>query len=220
MTSTILIVEDEINTRDFLDEEFKEFGYKTQIVPESKNTLKVVDDVKPDLIVMDLGIEDVLAESLCEKLKKTHPEIPIVILTAKNFSLEAVNHFNLGAEEYVSKPVEIYDLMAKIRKRLNHKNKILKIDNLSVDVTNNDVKRGDKKIKLKEKEFALLHYLMMNEGVVMSRESILDTISSYPSEIEMQELDDYVDHLRKKIDEGFDKKLIRRIRDYGYTIRA
>lgn len=221
MTYKILIVEDDNNISEYLSDTLKEAGYSTKSTSDGAAALKMVKDAKPDLIVLDLGIESISGETVCEEVKKMHPELPIIILTAKNTTGEIVHGLDLGADDYMAKPFETDELLARIRVRLKQKGTSqLQIDDLVVDTSTYEVKRGGKVIQLTAKEFKLLEYLIINRGAVLSRETILDHIWLYSPEIESRVVDVYIGYLRKKIDDGFENKLIKSVRGFGYTIRA
>lgn len=221
MTYKILIVEDDKNIRDYLVDALKEAGYSTKSTGDGAEAIKMVKDSKPDLVVLDLGLESIAGETVCEEVKKMHPELPVIILTAKSTSTEVVHGFDLGADDYISKPFEIDELLARVRTRLKQKGtSVLEIDDLVLNTSTYEVKRKEKPIQLTAKEFKLLEYLIINKGAVLSRETILDHIWLYSPEIESRVVDVYIGYLRKKVDEGFDKKLIKSVRGFGYTIRV
>lgn len=220
MTNNVLIVEDEKNIRDYLVEAFKDANFKTRATGDGAEALKIIKDNNLDLVILDLGIESISGETVCIEAKKVNPTLPIIILTAKNTSSDVVRGLDIGADDYVSKPFDTDELLARVRVRLKqHGSDILQIEDLVLNTSTLDVKRGDKKINLTAKEFKLLEYLMINSGVVLSRETILDHIWLYSPDIETRVVDVYIGYLRKKIDDGFDKKLIHSMRGFGYTIR-
>jgi two-component system response regulator MprA len=220
MTYKILIVEDDKNIREFLEEAFKESGYSVKSTGDGAQAIKMVKEAKPDTLVLDLGIENIAGETVCAEIKKMHPELPIIILTAKNTSGDIVRGFDLGADDYMSKPFEIDELLARVRARLKQKGtSILEIGDLKLDSSKYEVKKNGKLIPLTSTEFKLLEYLMINQGVVLSRESILDHIWLYSPDIESRVVDVYIGYLRKKIDSGSDMPLIKSVRGFGYTIR-
>ncbi len=220
MTYKVLVVEDDANIRDFLVDALKESGYSVTGTSDGAKAIKIAKDNKPDLIVLDLGIENIAGETVCEQVKKMHPTLPIIILTAKNASSEVVHGFDLGADDYISKPFEIDELLARIRTRLKQKGTpILEIADLTLDTSTYEVKRAGKEISLTAKEFKLLEYLIINKGAVLSRETILDHIWLYSPEIESRVVDVYIGYLRKKIDAGHKQQLIKSVRGFGYTIR-
>lgn len=220
MTYTILIVEDEKNIRDYLVDAFKEAKYRTKATGDGATALKMLKENSIDLVVLDLGIENVSGETVCIKAKKDYPSLPIIILTARNTSKDVVHGLDIGADDYISKPFEVDELLARVRARLKQKgdNK-MEIEDLKLDSSSLEVIRGGKSITLTAKEFKLLEFLMINKGVVLSREAILDHVWMYSPEIETRVVDVYIGYLRKKIDGGHNKKLIQSFRGFGYTIK-
>lgn len=221
MTYKVLVVEDDKNIREFLVDSLKDSGYSVASTGDGAKAIKMVKDSKPDLIVLDLGLENVAGETVCERVKKMHPTLPIIILTAKNTTSEIVHGLDLGADDYISKPFVVDELIARIRTRLKQKDDSkLEIADLILDSSKCEVTRNGKTIQLTAKEFKLLEYLIINQGAVLSRETILDHIWLYSPEIESRVVDVYIGYLRKKVDEGFDTKLIKSVRGFGYTIRT
>lgn len=221
MIYKILIVEDDKNIREFLVDSVNENGYSALSTGDGAKAIKMVKNSKPDLIILDLGLENIAGETVCEEVKKMHPTLPIIILTAKNSTREIVHGLDIGADDYISKPFVIDELLARIRTRLKQKDDSkLEIADLTLDNARCEVSRDGKLIQLTAKEFKLLEYLIINQGSVLSRETILDHIWLYSPEIESRVVDVYIGYLRKKIDSGFDKKLIRSVRGFGYTIRT
>ncbi len=220
MTNKILIVEDEKNIRDYLVEAFKDANYKTVSTGDGAEALKIIKEDNLDLVILDLGIESISGETVCIEAKRHNPHLPIIILTAKNTSKDVVRGLDIGADDYISKPFDTEELLARVRVRLKQQGSdILQIEDLTLNTKTLEVKRADKKISLTAKEFKLLEYLMINSGAVLSRETILDHIWLYSPDIETRVVDVYIGYLRKKIDEGFDRKLIQSVRGFGYTIK-
>ena len=220
MQHTILIVEDDKNIQQFLEESFKDAQYRVKTTDDGAKALSIIKDGLVDLVVLDLGIESVSGESVCIQSKKLFPKLPIIILTAKNASQDIVRGLDIGADDYISKPFEIDEVLARVRTRLKQQSGAeIKIEDLIINSSSMEVKRGDKEISLTAKEFKLLEYLMLNKGTVLSRETILDHVWLYSPEIDTRVVDVYIGYLRKKIDEGYEKKLIKSLRGFGYTIR-
>lgn len=221
MKYKILVVEDDKDVQEYLKKILFENDYFVEAVAEGAKALKKVEQSVPDLIVLDLGLPDVSGETICRELKKNFPQLPIIILTAKGTTEDVVHGLNIGADDYVPKPFKGEELLARIRTRLRlEKNSsVLKIADLELDNKKIQVKRGGKPIKLTQKEFILLEYLMKNRDRVLSREMILDRVWSYSSDIESRVVDVYMGYLRKKIDNSFTKKLIHSIRGFGYVLK-
>ncbi len=220
MTNKVLIVEDDKNIRDYLVEAFKDANFSTVATGDGAQALKMIKEDNLDLVILDLGIENISGETVCVEAKKANPHLPIIILTAKNTSRDIVHGLDIGADDYISKPFDTDELLARARVRLKQQGSdTLQIEDLVLNTSTLDVKRGEKKISLTAKEFKLLEYLMVNSGVVLSRETILDHIWLYSPDIETRVVDVYIGYLRKKIDDGFDRKLIQSVRGFGYTLK-
>ncbi len=220
MNHKILIVEDDTNIRDYLVEAFEEANYSTSGTGDGIEALKKIREENIDLVILDLGIENISGETVCIEAKKAKPNLPIIILTAKNTSKDIVYGLDIGADDYISKPFDTDELLARVRVRLKQQGSdVLQIDDLTLNTSTLEVMRESKKIPLTAKEFKLLEYLMINSGVVLSRETILDHIWLYSPDIETRVVDVYIGYLRKKIDDGFEKKLIQSVRGFGYTLK-
>ena len=220
MIHKILIVEDDKNISGYLEESLKEAGYRTKVTSDGAVALNYIKETPPDLILLDLGIESISGETVCTEVKKSFPDLPIIILTAKDSKKEIVHGLDLGADDYLPKPFDTDELLARIRARLKQTvNPQLILEDLILNTHTMEVTRSGNPISLTAKEFKLLEYLLLNRGTVLSRETILDHIWMYSPDIESRVVDVYIVYLRKKIDGGFPVKLIKSMRGFGYTIR-
>lgn len=149
MVYKILVVEDDKNIREYLEESLKEAGYSVKGTGDGAVALKMVRDAKPDLIVLDLGIDSIAGETVCAEVKKEHPTLPIIILTAKNTTGDIVHGLDLGADDYISKPFETEELLARIRSRLKQKGSpVITIADLELNSSTYEVKRNNRLIPL------------------------------------------------------------------------
>ncbi|MGI5827733.1 MAG: response regulator transcription factor [Patescibacteria group bacterium] len=222
MVHTIVVVEDDSDLRQYLKDLLLDNGYSVKDVADGVAALKVIKKTQPDLVILDLGLPTMGGETVCSETKKLFPDLPIIMLTAKGATSDVVKGLNLGADDYIAKPFETDELIARIRARLRDhatQNAKLKVSDLVLDKKTLEVKRGDRKIKLTPQEFKLLEYLMANKGRVLTREAILNRIWLYSPDIETRVVDVYIGYLRKKIDAGFDKELIKSVRGFGYVIK-
>src|SRR3990172_1547263 len=159
-------------------------------------------------------------ESVCRQIRRQFPDLPIIILTAKDTTEDVIKGLNLGADDYITKPFSGDELLARIKARLRDKTEEeLKVADLFLDNKTLEVKRHGKLIKLSPKEFKLLQYLMSNKGRVLSREMILNRIWLTSPDIETRVVDVYMGYLRKKIDVGSHRPLIHSMRGFGYVIK-
>lgn len=223
MVSTILVVEDDLGLQKFLKEILTENDYAVQIASDGVAALNYLKKAEPDLVVLDLGLPNISGESVCLEIRKKYPELPVIILTAKDSVSDIVNGLNLGADDYMTKPFVADEFLARIKARLRKKGaddtSVLKIADLQLNSKTLEVKRGSKAIQLTPKEFQLLQYLMSNIGRILTREMILNRIWLYSPDIETRVVDVYMGYLRKKVDEGAKKQLIHSVRGFGYVIK-
>lgn len=222
MIPNILIVEDDKDLQEYLKEMLLDNGYQVKAVSDGITALKIIKKTQPDLIILDLGLPKMGGDSVCIEIKKNFPIIPVIILTAKDTVSDVVRGLNLGADDYVKKPFESDELLARIKVQLRNqgnKDSKLIIADLEIDNKTLEVRRGGKLIKLSPQEFKLLEYFINNKNRVLTREMILNRIWLYSVDIETRVVDVYIGYLRKKIDKNYRKKLIHSVRGFGYIIK-
>ncbi len=223
MLPKILVVEDDFALQKYLKEFLQENDCSVTTASDGVAALSNLTKVPPDVMVLDLGLPVMSGESVIVEAKKKHPDLPIIVLTAKDTTPDIVQSLSLGADDYMSKPFVATELLARIKARLRNKGddsqSILKVADLQLDTQKLEVKRGGKNIQLTPQEFKLLNYLMNNKDRVLTREMILNRVWLYSPDIETRVVDVYMGYLRKKIDQGHDKKLIQSVRGFGYMVK-
>ncbi len=223
MLKTVLVVEDEKEIKNFIKKALVDQGYNVEEAGDGAEAIKKVEGDMPDLVILDLGLPKISGETVAAEIKRDYPHIPIIMLTARTQSSDIIAGFKLGADNYMPKPFIMDELLARVKARLSSSgsdNNVLKVADLELNNASKEVKRGGRLISLTPKEFELLHYLMSNTGRVLSREMILNKVWLYSPEIESRAVDVYIGYLRRKIDSGRKKKLIKSIRGFGYTVKA
>lgn len=216
----ILVVEDDQTIRELVRDFLVEHNYLVETASDGVEAIEVTKKQQPDVVVLDLSLPKLTGESVCKEIKRLYPQMPVIILTAKNKIDDVLSGFKLGADDYISKPFEIEELLARIRSKLkNTEQEKLQIEDLVLDTKSVTVTRGGAKIPLSPHEFKLLHYLMINRGKVLSREMILNRVWQYSFDIDSRVVDVYIGYLRRKIDEKYQKKLIESVRGFGYVIK-
>jgi DNA-binding response OmpR family regulator len=216
----ILVAEDDISILEGIKSFLVENNFMVDAVTDGAAALDAVKKHQPDLVILDLGLPKITGESVCREIKKMFPSLPVIILTAKNQTEDVVSGFKLGADDYIGKPFELAELMARIAVRLKGETTtIIEIEDLKLDPQAVRVTRGGKEIQLTPHEFKLLHYLLVNKGKVLTREMILNRVWQYSLDVDSRVVDVYVGYLRKKIDGGNTKKLISSVRGFGYIIK-
>lgn len=227
MKTKILIVEDEQKIARFLELELKYEGYDVDIANNGRDGLEKGKSKDVDLIVLDLMLPGLSGIEVCRRLRQTS-EIPIIMLTAKDDISDKIMGLDIGADDYMTKPFAVEELLARIRVLLKRKyvtkNKsegnVINIEKLSLYKENYKVTYDGEIIDLTKKEFELLQFLMENKNLVLSREKILDKVWGYDYFGDTNVIDVYIRYLRSKIDQKYNINLIETVRGVGYTIRG
>lgn len=223
MVNTVMVVEDDSGLQKYLKELLIENGYSVQTAADGIIALNNLKRAEPDLMILDLGLPNMSGEAVCLEVRKKYPHLPVIILTAKDTINDIVQGLNLGADDYMTKPFVADELLARIKARLrrtgNNISDKLKVADLELDNRALEVKRSGKLIQLTPQEFKLLQYLMSNKGRILTREMILNRVWLYAPEIQTRVVDVYMGYLRKKIDSGYNKRLLHSVRGFGYMIK-
>ncbi len=220
----ILIVEDEPKVAAFIQLGLEENNYSAIIATDGEEGKKMVLNQLYDLIILDVNLPKLNGIELCKIIRDNNIKTPILMLTALGSTDDKVSGFESGADDYLVKPFEFRELLARVKaliKRstpLNSEN-ILRIDDLELNTESKIVKRANKKIDLTAKEFSLLEYLLKNKDRVVSRKEIADKVWDIHFDTGTNVIDVYINFLRKKIDKDFDKKIIQTQVGMGYVIR-
>ena len=221
MIPSILVVEDDSDLVKLLETILRDHDFRVKTASKASEALSVLERFQPEVVLVDLGLPDMDGQSLVKEVKAKYPNAIVIILTAREEVGEKVKGFEGGADDYVTKPFEPDELIARIKARLKNgtTDGVLKIADLTLNPKTIEVTRGSKKITLTPQEFKLLEYLMTNKGDVLSRDMILNRIWLYSEDVDTRVVDVYVGYLRKKIDKGQKNKLIHSVRGFGYTIK-
>lgn len=217
----ILIIEDEKQIARFIELELKHEGYDVYVCYDGKEGLKKVEEIHPDLILLDIMLPGINGIEICRKIRQ-HSNVPIIMVTAKDDIPDRVMGLDSGADDYVTKPFAIEELLARIRaalrksKQLNIIREVLSIADLTIDTSKRIVKRAGRIIELTKREYDLLEYLVRNKGIVLTRDQILENVWGYSYMGDTNVVDVYIRYLRSKIDDGFKTKLIHTVRGVGY----
>jgi DNA-binding response OmpR family regulator len=218
----ILIVEDEPKVASFIKKGLEDSEYEAEIAYDGFSAEKLAQMYVYDLYILDVIIPGISGLDLCKKLKTTNPDIPVLMLTAMGTTDDKLIGFDAGANDYMVKPFEFRELLARVKVLLKPASKIqelsskLIMDNLELDLNKKIAKRGKGTIELTAKEFQLLEFFMRNPNRVLSRNDIAQMVWEQSFDFSSNTVDVYVNFLRKKIDKGFEKKLIRTKVGFGY----
>lgn len=224
MVPTLVIIEDNKDLVEYIKEFLKEHGGLNVIgFHTGVEGLKHLKSNKPDIIIVDLQLEDIHGEALCKQIREVYSDVPIIILTGNKSQESIISCLNAGADDYITKPFNSDELLARVRARLRHVNtdsssSVLTAGDITLNPETLEVTRGEEKITLTAKEFELLKYLLTNKFRVSTRDHILYAVWGYTAEINTRVVDVHIGKLRKKLEEGTNKTYIESVRGYGYKI--
>lgn len=218
---TIVIVEDDDDLSTYLQHLLTGKRYTVFPTKTGAQALQLVSEVQPSLVLLDLTLPDIRGEVICQEIKKLFPKLPVIMVTAKDDKKDVVSGFSFGADDYITKPFDSEELLARIQARLKQPEaqSIITISDLTINVDTMEVTRAGKPIELTHTEYSLLHYFLMNTNRVLTREMILSNVWAFTPDIQTRVVDVYVGYLRKKIDHNSKDPLIQSVRGFGYMFR-
>ncbi len=221
----VLVVEDEARVASFIAKGLEGAGFVTMVAPTGRAALESVEEWgAPDLILLDVGLPDIDGFEVLAEIRKTRPEVPIIMLTARGDVPSRVHGLDLGADDYLAKPFDFDELVARIRAQLRHGRQsqasVLECGDLHLDLKTRKARRGDRTSDLTSREFALLEFLMRHEGQVLSRSQILGSVWGYGFDPQSNVVDVYVGYLRGKLDRADEDTIIETVRGGGYRLRV
>lgn len=219
----ILIAEDEEDLNSIITQKLTSDGYSVDNCYDGKEAIDILSYTDYDAIILDIMMPKADGFEVLKSLRSRGKKTPVLFLTARDAVSDRVKGLDLGANDYLVKPFSFEELTARIRvmtrTSFGSAENILRVADLTLDCSTQKVKRGDKEIALSAKEYALLEYLMHNNGTVLSREKIENHIWNFDYEGGTNVVDVYISYLRKKIDGDNAVKLIHTIRGRGYVLR-
>lgn len=225
---SILVIEDDESIRDILSYSFKKEGYTVKEASNGEEGLKLVSEESIDLIILDLMLPDISGFDICRKISLEY-KIPIIMLTAKNDIVDKILGLELGADDYITKPFDIREVIARVKaslrrieqlKQMNDQEKsIIKLkNNITIFKERHEVFKNNEMIKLKPKEYDLLLILAQNRKKVFSRDELLERIWGFDFQGDSRTVDVHVQRLRKKLDEFKDTSIIETVFGVGYKM--
>ena len=222
----ILIVEDEENIARFVELELKYEGYEIDKAYDGREGFNKIKEHDYDLILLDIMLPVLNGMEILRRIRQ-FSDTPVIMLTARDSVVDKVSGLDGGADDYITKPFAIEELLARIRAVLrgreadkgNGKSRVLTVGKLSLDIDRRIVKVGDSEVELTKREFDLLQYLMANKNLVLSRDTLWENVWGFDYYGETNAVDVYVRYLRSKIEEPFGLKVITTVRGVGYVIK-
>ena len=219
----ILLVEDEVALAQFISLELSNEGYQVSTAHDGMTGLAIARQSLPDLAILDWMLPGLSGLELCRRLRTTGSKIPIIMMTARNEVEDRVAGLDAGADDYITKPFSVEELLARIRAHLRRTQEvydnILQVGDLRLDRLTHQVLRGDRLIDLTVKEFDLLAYLMQNPQQVFTKEQILENVWGYNFGGDSNVIEVYIRYLRLKLEQQGEIRMIHTVRGVGYVIR-
>lgn len=219
----LLVAEDEKLLNRTITERLTKQGYSVDNCFDGEDALYYIENAKYDGIILDIMMPKINGFEVLKRIRDKKILTPVLVLTAKDSDEDIIKGLDTGANDYLTKPFSFAVLSARIRAMLRVKEQItgnvLEIADLTVDTTTREVKRRGNIIELSSKEYSVLEYLMRNKGIILSKEQIEENVWNYEYEGTSDVIKVYIHHLRKKIDDNFEKKLLHTIKNAGYVIK-
>ncbi len=218
----VLLVEDEAKVAEFVARGLRAERFAVDVANDGESGWDMAGTYDYDLIVLDLMLPKLSGTEVLKRLRRRGSKAPVLVLTARDSTSDKVEHFEAGADDYLTKPFAFAELLVRVKALLRRgaadRSNVLRVADLEVDRLSQQVKRGGKKIELTSKEYSLLEYLTANAGRVLSRTMIVEHVWDQSFEGLTNIVDVYVRHLRTKVDVPHPQKLIRTVRGVGYSI--
>lgn len=223
----ILIVEDDQRVAELIQRGLTEHGFIPTLAYDGLSGKKLAINNQYDLIITDIILPKLDGLDLCKEIRQIKPDLPIIMLTALGTTDDKVEGFDAGADDYLTKPFEMRELLVRIRSLLKRSNSslnnigfILKYADLEMNLQTKSLKRNNTEINLTPKEFKLLEYILQNPERVLSRTEIAEKVWDTHFDTGTNFIDVYINYLRKKIDKNFDKKLIHTRSGMGFILKT
>ena len=218
----LLIVEDERKVADVVARGLRAERFAVDVAHDGVSAWQMMDDVAYDLIILDLLLPGMSGTELLRRLRRKGGQSAVLVLTARDTTADKVENFDLGADDYLTKPFAFAELLARVKALMRRppagKSNLLRVADLEIDRLTQQVRRAGKRIDLTSKEYGLLEYLATNAGRVLTRTMIMEHVWDESFEGLTNIVDVYVRHLRSKVDDSHEEKLIRTIRGAGYSL--
>jgi two-component system, OmpR family, response regulator MprA len=221
-STRVLVVEDDLDIAGVLRRSLDKEGYDVRVAGDGEDALEQAGNFEPDAVVLDLGLPRLDGVEVCRRLRE-EGDVPILILTARDALDSRVQGLDSGADDYLVKPFERDELLARMRALLRRRpprgSAYLVVGDLRLNPDTREVLRGDRDLELTAREFELLEHLMRNERIVVSRQALLDEVWGYHPFAETNTVDVFISNLRRKLESGGEDRLLHTVRGAGYVLR-
>ncbi len=222
-SARVLVVEDDQEIAQVLQRSLRLEGYEVKLALDGEVALDIAVAFNPDLVILDLGLPKLDGIEVAKRLR-AHDDVPILMLTARDAVESRVEGLDSGADDYLVKPFERQELLARLRSLLRRRpprgSASVVVGDLSLNPDTHEVKRSERDVELTQREFELLEYLMRNERIVVPRQRLLEEVWGYDPFATTNTIEVFVSNLRRKLEAGGEARLLHTIRGAGYVLRA
>ena len=222
-TGRVLVVEDDAEIADVLRRTLRQEGHEVRSAGDGIEALREAEEFVPDVVVLDLGLPSLDGVEVCRRLRASG-DVPILVLTARTELEDRVEGLDAGADDYLAKPFERKELLARIRALMRRRpprgSAVMVAGDLRLNPDTREVRRGERSIELTNREFELLEHLMRNQRLVVSREHLLAEVWGYDPMAETNTIDVFISNLRRKLEQDGEPRLLHTKRGAGYVLRA
>jgi DNA-binding response OmpR family regulator len=217
----ILVIEDDRSIASFVQPELERLNMTVRVAYDGLSGLEEVERFRPELIVLDIMLPKLDGVGVLTRIRRSGNRVPVIMLTARDTTLDKVHSLDHGADDYLTKPFDIEELTARIRALIRRTDgeEILRVGDLEVNTATHEVRRRDRQIELTAREYELLEFMAKNPRRVLSRDFLLSRVWDQEHGITTNVVDVYVAYLRKKVDTPGEPKMIRTIRGAGYALK-
>jgi two-component system response regulator MprA/two-component system response regulator TrcR len=218
----VLLVEDDRSIAGFVEPELERLGFRVRCAYDGPSGLEEAWRFEPEIVVLDIMLPGLDGVALLKRLRQGGSRVPVVMLTARDATIDKVHSLDLGADDYVTKPFEMEELSARMRALLRRSDgdEILRVADLEVNTATREVRRGGREIDLTAREYDLLEFMARNPRRVLSRDLLLSEVWHQEFGITTNVVEVYIAYLRKKVDTPEEQNLIRTVRGAGYALKG
>ncbi len=218
----VLLVEDDHSIAGFVEPELERLGFRVRCAYDGPSGLNEVRSFAPEIVVLDIMLPGLDGVGVLKQLRQGGGRTPIIMLTARDTTLDKVHSLDLGADDYLTKPFEIEELLARMRALLRRVEveEVLRVADLEVNTTTREIRRGEREIELTAREYDLLEFMARNPRRVLSREFLLSRVWEQEFGVTTNVVEVYIAYLRKKVDAPDERRLIHTIRGAGYALKG
>jgi len=218
----VLLVEDDRLIAGFVEPELERLGFRVRCTYDGPSGLKEAARFEPEIVLLDIMLPGLDGVGVLKGLRRRSVRVPVIMLTARDTTLDKVHSLNLGADDYVTKPFEMDELLARMRALLRRVegDEVLGVADLEVNTATREVRRGGREIELTAREYDLLEFMVRNPRRVLSRDLLLSRVWGQEGGITTNVVEVYVAYLRKKVDAPGERPLIHTVRGAGYALKG